>query len=339
MTTATTNQDISKRFYQDYDSLTEAQRAKGTREEHDARRESLGLTGINAKVDTKPRMAGEALRILKRSETPNQTGINTAKEAVYGGGLAGFDAGAAGAGSQRGNDRLSKRDIRGLRQQGVSKQEILDYVEANPDVNSSGAKAQKLLNKFKTSLTENGETPNGETPDTDTETPGTPGTPGDPTEPETSPDNPPSPDQPEGDTPTMNEEGNEYYKAPGYQYGDYKSPVKIKDTEELIADSNMWRDNDREGMQWHKEFRTNLFDGLKQKYGQDSNAIFRDTMTWMDGKVQEAEDKALIQETKFFGDMDAYTPNFNFERYIPEEIDTDVLGDIADDYEDKLDDM
>lgn len=329
MTTATSNNDISKRFYQDYDSLTEAQQAKGTKEEHDARRESLGLTGINAKSDSKPRMAGEALRQLKKADETNRTGIDTAKQAVYGGGLEGFDAGAAGAGSRGGTERLSKRDIRGLRQQGVGKQEILDYVDANPGVNSSGGKAQKLLNKFKTSLAEDGETPNGQTPDPV----------GDPTEPDTSPDNPPAPDQPEGDTPPMNEEGNAYIKSPGYQYGDYKSPVKIKDTEELISDSNMWRDNSRDGMSWHTDYRTNLFDGLKQKYGQDSNAIFRDTMTWMDGKVQEAEDKALIEQTKFFGDMDNFAPNFNFERYIPEEIDTDRLGDISDDYEDKLDDM
>ena len=66
-------------------------------------------------------MAGEALRTLKRAEERNQTGIDNAKEAVYGGGIEEFDPAAAGAGSGQGGNRLSRADIKGLRQSGASK--------------------------------------------------------------------------------------------------------------------------------------------------------------------------------------------------------------------------
>ena len=124
-------------------------------------------------------MAGEALRTLKRAEERNQTGIDNAKEAVYGGGIEEFDPTAAGAGSGQGGNRLSRSDIKGLRQSGASKQEILDYAAENPD-GKRGAKAQTLLDKYTADLTQ---------PEVPEEEPI-----------EVAPDNPPNPDVPEDST-------------------------------------------------------------------------------------------------------------------------------------------
>ena len=326
------NKEISKRYYQDYDSLTDDQKLKsGTKEEHDARRTEYGFTGVNSKTDTRPRMAGQALRQLKKAEERNETGIANAENAVFGGGLENFDSTAYGAGMGKGTARLSKADIKGLRKQGVGKQEILDYVEANPDVNSSGGKAQKLLNKFKTSLAEDGQTPNGETPDQE--------------------DNPPAPDVPEdttlpvdtGNPPPTNDtpappEGSSGPETPPiidsrYWQGD-------EHTSQMLKNISRYNETTREGQNYHMNKLNDHLDMVRSKYSLgDPNTIMGNTLDWVGGMAQKARDRALIYETKLWGDVDNMRPpEPPTERY-DDSVPESTLGDIADDFKDDLKDM
>ena len=145
--------DVSKRYYQKWSDLTEAQRAKETsKSAFKKRKAELGLKGINVKADTKTRMAGDALRKLNKQENPNEAAVRRASEKVYGvDNIDDFDGGAAGAGSKRDYDRLSKADIKGLRKQGFSQQEILDYAERTT-ADTSGKKAQKMLQRFRDNI-------------------------------------------------------------------------------------------------------------------------------------------------------------------------------------------
>ena len=283
-------------------------------------------------------MAGEALRQMKKDKENNQTGIATAKEAVYGGGLAGFDAAAAGAGSKQGNARLSKRDIKGLRESGVSREDILKYVEDNPDVNSSGGKAQKLLNKFKKKLGAGDSTPEEEI--------------------DVSPDNPPEPDVPETDTapidttpaptptpgPTPSPAPSDgYIEAPGYQYGKgddaYRSPVKVQTTDDTIADLRKFNDLSRETHKYYQNESDAFYDRMRGRQG-DPTQMFTDTLRFAMSMHQDAKDQALIDQTRIFGDLDNWKPTpLNTERFVPEKINDGRLEEISEGYKDDLDDL
>ena len=189
--------DVSKRYYQKWSDLTESQRAKEVnKSSFKERKAALGLKGINVKADTKTRMAGDALRKLNKQEAPNEAAVSRAQERVYGvENIDDFDGAAAGAGSKRDYDRLSKSDIKGLRKQGFSQQEILDYADRTTS-DTSGEKAQKLLGKFRDNIAAKNSEASVSTPETqgpvdsigdapgtpiNPENPGTPGNPGVPT--------------------------------------------------------------------------------------------------------------------------------------------------------------
>ena len=67
----------------------------------------------------------------------------------------GYNTAAYGAGSGKGTERFSKRDIKNLKNQGYSKADIVDYADniGETGVITDGAAAQKLLNKYRDSLT------------------------------------------------------------------------------------------------------------------------------------------------------------------------------------------
>ena len=94
--------------------------------------------------------------------------IDDTKEEIYGGGIENFDGTRGGAGSKKGYDRFSKSDIKELRARGASKEEIVNYAETSGS-DASGEKAQKLLNKYKTSIAKN--KPPAQEEDTFTTTP------------------------------------------------------------------------------------------------------------------------------------------------------------------------
>jgi len=210
--------DVSKRYYQKWSDLTEAQRAKEvSKSTFKERKAELGLKGINVKADTKTRMAGDALRKLNKQEAPNEAAVERARERVYGvENIDNFDGAAAGAGSKRDYDRLSKSDIKGLRKQGFSQQEILDYAERTTS-DTSGEKAQKLLGKFRDNIAAKNPDPEVSIPtpvdqgpvDFIPDTPGTPinpenpGTPGNPSVPAPTPAPAPLPTPTPAPTPTQ----------------------------------------------------------------------------------------------------------------------------------------
>lgn len=153
--------DISKRYYQKYSDLTPEQRERaGSRAEFRAKKQELGLKGINVEKDTKTRMAGDALNEMRtrgkegveEGNKYNQGTVDSMNQQVYGvENINDFDASASGRGSLKNNkNRLSKADIKGLRKEGgFNRKQILQYVEDNPDVASDGQAAQNLLNRYK----------------------------------------------------------------------------------------------------------------------------------------------------------------------------------------------
>ena len=66
-----------------------------------------------------------------------------------------YDTSAFGAGSGKDTERLSRADIKNLHNQGYSKADIVDYADniGETGVITDGAKAQKLLDKYRKSLT------------------------------------------------------------------------------------------------------------------------------------------------------------------------------------------
>lgn len=152
--------DISKRYYQKYSDLTPEQRERaGSRAEFRAKKQELGLKGINVEKDTKTRMAGDALNEMRtrgkegveEGNKYNQGTVDSMNQQVYGvENINDFDASASGRGSLNNTNRLSKADIKGLRKEGgFNRKQILQYVEDNPDVASDGQAAQNLLNRYK----------------------------------------------------------------------------------------------------------------------------------------------------------------------------------------------
>ena len=81
-------------------------------------------------------------------------------------------------------------------------------------------------------------------------------------------------------------------------------------------------------------------DSVRLKYSLgDPNEIMANTLAFLDGRAQRADDRALITETKLWGDMDNFKlPNLPTERYDDSVPDPD-LGGIAETYEDKLEDI
>ena len=152
--------DISKRYYQKYSDLTPEQRERaGSKAEFKAKKQELGLKGINVEKDTKTRMAGDALNEMRtrgregveEGNKYNQGTVDSMNQQVYGvENINDFDASASGRGSLKNENRLSKVDIKNLRKEGgFSRKQILQYVEDNPDVASDGQAAQNLLNRYK----------------------------------------------------------------------------------------------------------------------------------------------------------------------------------------------
>ena len=341
------NKEISKRYYQDWDSLTDDQRLKsGTQEEHDAVRKSHGLLQVNSERDTKPRMAGEALRQLNKNKTENETGIATAKEDVYGGGLDKFDATAAGAGSKKGANRLSKSDIKGLLGAGTTKQEILDYVEANPEVNASGGKAQKLLTKFTNAINNKTEDPEVTLP-TPVETPETTiqpepeapePTPAPLPEKEVAPPPPPTPQPPPTPTPKpqpLPEPTPEPSTTPWWALPQpMPEPTIFKDVDQAVEDAGKFIDIGREGLDYNIGQLGDFFGGIER---QNPDDIFGKTMDWFGGLISSAQDEQTIKEAKIFGDIDNWQPvPMNTKRFRPEEINNDDMMDIYKDTKDTL---
>ena len=152
--------DIGKRYYQKYRDLTPEQRERaGSKAEFSAKKQELGLKGINVEKDTKTRMAGDALNEMRTRGREgveegikyNQGTVDSMNQQVYGvENINDFDASASGRGSLNNENRLSKADIKGLRKEGgFNRKQILQYVEDNPDVASDGQAAQNLLNRYK----------------------------------------------------------------------------------------------------------------------------------------------------------------------------------------------
>ena len=144
---------IGQRYYQNWSDLTPRQQERsGSQREHAARRDELGLRGVNVEKDTKARMAGDAIIQMNANGNAPQSTIDAAEKVIYGGGIGNFDAAAAGKGAKHNKAKLSGDDIRGLQKYGATEQEILDYVAANPEVNTSGAQTQAYLNRFRANL-------------------------------------------------------------------------------------------------------------------------------------------------------------------------------------------
>ena len=79
--------DISKRYYQKYSDLTPEQRERaGSRAEFRAKKQELGLKGINVEKDTKTRMAGDALNEMRtrgKEGVKEGNNYNTFCQTVY----------------------------------------------------------------------------------------------------------------------------------------------------------------------------------------------------------------------------------------------------------------
>ena len=175
--------DVSKRYEEKWSNLTDAQKEKsGSKAEHSARREELGTKG-NSSGSSNNRAQGRGQNKTTRKELKQQVTKSTSlrdlnkinksdskrgekaqnflnkkiqqqKDKIYGGDLDNFDATAGGAGSNKGGDRISRADLLGLEEQGHSREDIVNMVN-NSDSNSSGHKAQKLLNKWKSEFVDN----------------------------------------------------------------------------------------------------------------------------------------------------------------------------------------
>ena len=82
--------------------------------------------------------------------------IEKLKGKIYTGDVEDFDGTRGGAGSKKGYDRLSKSDLKGLVEGGMSKEEAYNYAMSGDHGHDvSGEKAQKLLGKWKNEFTNN----------------------------------------------------------------------------------------------------------------------------------------------------------------------------------------
>ena len=215
-TTDNTTQDISKRYYKKYSELTDEQKAKsGTRAEHRARREELGVYDSTPNRTSRSELAemvneDTSLRDLKQLAKSEETSGGKAqaflnkkiaeREAeIYGGDLDSFDTTAGGIGSNKGADKISKADLKALETAGHSREDIIAMVDSKDPSVSDGNRAQKLLNKWKSEFVEN-ELP--EDPVEPTPTDPVEPTPTDPVEPTPTDPVEPTPTDPVEPTPT-----------------------------------------------------------------------------------------------------------------------------------------
>ena len=305
--------EISKRYYQAWSDLTPEQQAKGSRQEHSARREELGLKGVNVELDTKARMAGDAIVQMNRSEEPNKDAIAAAREVVYGGGLEGFDPTAAGSGALGNQNKFSAADIRGVLKaekektgdKKVAMQNILDYVEANPEMNSGGDRAQKLLNDFRDKLGLNG----GE------------------------------------DTQPGEGEGGSGGGGEGTQPGGGGGDTQPGGGGEGPYDESLW-DGDSPGSTEHFVKHFSDLNRDRQKYwddkastiahdnwrifGKDNDAEYDAAMTGIDKEILNAHSNSTFWNGMLYGDFTRYkTPNVVMD-WDPEPVDTDLEDDDID---------
>ena len=138
-------------------------------------------SGANTSI--KSRMAGvkiadarEALNAAKESgdEAAMQDArgvIDRQKNKIYGN-LDNFDASAMGAGNKAGRNKISRMDIVELEKR-HGKEAVLDYVKENSQGARVGGKAQKLLDKYTSSIKDGNK--DGGTPPGDTNNPSVPG--------------------------------------------------------------------------------------------------------------------------------------------------------------------
>jgi len=93
---------------------------------------------------------GPGKKFIKTGKYADAPIMNSDKDNIYG-----YDTSAFGAGSDKDTERLSKIDLKNLRRQGYSKSDIVDYADniGETGVITDGAAAQKLLDKYRKSLT------------------------------------------------------------------------------------------------------------------------------------------------------------------------------------------
>ena len=116
--------------------------------------------------EARQRMAGDAASGGgNTSGEGNQApAMDPEKDSIYS-----YDTGAYGAGSKKGTERLSAKDIKHLDSQGYSREEIIDYATNIKQTGvKSGAKAQALLDKYKAGIINSGDTGGENTGDGDT---------------------------------------------------------------------------------------------------------------------------------------------------------------------------
>ena len=314
-----TSADISKRYYQKWSDLTEEQREKsGTQADHAARRAEYGLTGVNVDSDTKRRMAGDAIVQMNRSEDPNKAAIDAARDVVYEGGIEGFDAAAGGRGALANKEIISKADLKGMLKaetaktgdKDASKQSIIDFVNANPEMDSTGGGTKRLLDKWINKLssgeeetggggeeTGGGETGGGETGGGETgggETGGGGGGTTTPTDP---------------------------YDESVWE-GD--SPGSTKHFVDHFVGIN--RENQK---YWDEQASTIATDNWA-KFGKDNDYIYDNAMTEYDKNIVKAEADAAYNGMLLYGDIERYsTPKFVMD-WNQEDVDTTLEDDDID---------
>ena len=154
-----------------WSELTPEQKEKsGSKAEHSARRDELNarasdnnLTRKGLKEEIEKGTSLRDINQLNKSDASRgakaqnflDKKIAQRKEQIYGvGNLEDFDTTTGGSGSNIGKDKISKYDLKALDEAGHSREEIISMVDSKDPSVSSGAKAQKLLNKWKSEFVE-----------------------------------------------------------------------------------------------------------------------------------------------------------------------------------------
>ena len=314
-----TSADISKRYYQKWSDLTEEQRGKsGTQADHAARRAEYGLTGVNVDSDTKRRMAGDAIVQMNRSEDPNKAAIDAARDVVYEGGIEGFDAAAGGRGALANKEIISKADLKGMLKaetaktgdKDASKQSIIDFVNANPEMDSSGNGAQTLLGKWTeklSSTTEPGppDEEEGGPPETEDKEPVGP------------PETEDGRDDDSGGTTTPTDPYDE-----SVWEGD--SPGSTKHFVDHFVGIN------RENQKYWDNQAAQIAPNNWAVFGKDNDYIYDNAMTEYDENIVKAESDAAYNGLLLYGDIERYsTPKFVMD-WNQEDVDTTLEDDDID---------
>ena len=152
---------------------------------------------------------------------------------------------------------------------------------------------------------------------------------------EVAPDNPPNPDVPEDSTVPMDPPPTNDTPAPPaenkletppiidsrYWYGD-------ENTSQMIKNVGRWNETTREGQKYHMGVMSDHLASVKDRYSLgDPNDIMGNLLDYLGGQSQMARDRATINETKLFGDMDNYVPpNMPTERHDDSVPEPDLKG-------------